>query len=131
MTIRDTYIQYRTNPDNDVNSLSHFCTRHGFVLEEVRTALTNDPLLEKDILDARRQKYAQRMQKIDDALFKSAERGDTRAADLLYRRFDGWNPKIVEETNNFYSFTDIIKRAAKGMSPKRSMKKRTIPDGEL
>jgi hypothetical protein len=60
------------------------------------------------------------MQNIDEALFRSAEKGDTRAADLLYRRFDGWNPKIVQETNNFYSFADIIKAAAKSTKPKAS-----------
>jgi hypothetical protein len=71
------------------------------------------------------------MQKIDDALFKSAESGDVRAADLLYRRFDGWNPKIVEETNNFYNFADIAKKVAKNTKPTRSVKiTRDIPDGE-
>jgi hypothetical protein len=46
---------------------------------------------------------------LDKALFKAAKCGDTKAADLLYRRFDGWNPKIVEETNNYYNFTDMVK----------------------
>jgi len=109
MTIRDRYIQYRTDPDNDIHSLSHFCTRYGFSLSDVKQTLHGDKQLENDILDARRNKYAKRMQKIDDALFKSAEDGDTKAADLLYRRFDGWNPKIVEQNNNFYNFTDIVK----------------------
>lgn len=129
MTLRETYVQYRTNPDNDVNSLSHFCTRHGYSLDEVNAALSDDKHLEKDILDARRDKYAKRMQKIDDALFKSAEHGDTRAADLLYRRFDNWNPKIVEETNNFYNFADIVKRVSEKRKPTRSVKRELI-DGE-
>ena len=123
--IREAYIQYRTNPDTDKNSLSHFCTRYGFSLSEARSVLTGDKELENDVLLARRAKYATRMQKIDDALFESAEKGDTRAADLLYRRFDGWNPKMVEETNNFYSFTDIIKSAA---TKKATIIKRTLPD---
>jgi hypothetical protein len=56
------------------------------------------------------------MSKIDAALFRAAESGDTKAADLLYRRFDGWNPKIVEETNNYYNFTDMVK----GMRKKKA-----------
>jgi len=108
-TIRDKYVQYRTNPDNDARSFSHFATMCGYTLSEVKDAVAHDKDIEKDILVARRNKYAKRMQKIDDALFKSAEDGDTRAADLLYRRFDGWDPKVVEQTTNFYNFTDIVK----------------------
>ena len=130
-TIRDNYVLYRTNPDNDDNSLSHFCTRYEYSLSEARTALQDDKNLEKRILEARRNMYAKRMQKIDDALFKSAETGDVRAADLLYRRFDGWNPKIVEETNNFYSFAEIAKKAAEKATPRRTIvKRRGIPNGE-
>ena len=123
MTIRDSYIQYSTNPDNDVNSLSHFCTRYGFALDEVKEVLNGDRNLEQDVLDARRAKYADRMKKIDDALFKSAEEGDTKAADLLYRRFDGWNPKIIEETNNFYNFAEIAKRVAQEHEPSGTIRK--------
>ena len=124
--IRDRYIQYRTNPDNDSNSIAHFATSYGYSVPEVKAALANDTGLERDILDARRKKYARRMQKIDDALFRSAETGDTRAADLLYRRFDGWDPKLVEQTNNFYSFTDIVKEIRDGRKPKPP--RRGLPD---
>jgi hypothetical protein len=69
------------------------------------------------------------MAKIDDALFKAAERGDTKAADLLYRRFDGWNPKIVEENNNFYNFAELVKKIAKDTPPqKSSVIIRDLPD---
>ncbi len=129
MSVRERYIQYRTHPDNDKHSLSHFCTRFGFSLSDVRAVLFGDKHLEKDILESRRNKYAARMQKIDDALFDSAEKGDTRAADLLYRRFDGWDPKLISETNNFYNFSDIIKSAAKKLEPVRTIIKRSIPDG--
>jgi hypothetical protein len=124
MSIRDKYVQYRTDPDNDEKSLSHFVTKFGYSLDEAKDALKHDKSLEKDILDARRKKYAKRMQKIDDALFRSAETGDTRAADLLYRRFDGWDPKVVEQTNNFYNFTDIVREvhdANKSVPMKRKL----------
>lgn len=124
-TIRDNYILYRTNPDNDDKSLSHFATGHGYTLDEVKISLRGDKTIDKDILDARRKKYAKRMQKIDNALFKSAETGDTRAADLLYRRFDGWDPKVVEQSNTFYNFTDIVKELN---DQKRPAAKRNLPD---
>lgn len=129
--VRDSYIQYRQDPDNDDNLLSHFCSKYGFDLSAVRKQLVDDKDIENDILVARREMYAKRMKKIDDALFKSAEQGDTRAADLLYRRFDGWNPKIVEETNNFYNFADIAKKVARKYGPTRSVTMvRKESDGE-
>jgi hypothetical protein len=127
-SVRDNYIQYRTDPANDEKALSHFCTKYGHTLDEARGMLSTAKNLEKDILEARRAKYASRMQKIDDALIEAAEGGDTKAADLVYRRFDGWNPKIVEETNNFYNFAEIAKRVAKQEKPTRTVIKRTLPD---
>jgi len=118
-TVREKYIQYRTNPDNDDKHDTHFCTSHGVSLDELREMQHADHKLAKDILHARRDKYSTRMNKIDEALFKAAEQGDCKAADLLYRRFDGWNPKIVEETNNYYNFADMVKGIRKTTIIKR------------
>jgi len=120
-SVRDKYIHYRTNPDNDEKSDAFFCTSHGIGLDELKEMFLHDSKLSRDILHARRDKYATRMNKIDEALFKAAESGDTKAADLLYRRFDGWNPKIVEETNNYYNFADMVKGINKVTHIKREM----------
>jgi len=119
--VRDKYISYKTNPENDDKSDSYFCTLHGLSLDELREMKSTDPTLSRDILKARRENYAKRMNKIDEALFKAAESGDTKAADLLYRRFDSWNPKIVEETNNYYNFADMVKGIQKAKIIKRPM----------
>lgn len=121
-SVRDMYVQYRTNPDNEDKNDSHFCTLHGVSPDELREIKKSDSSLHKDILSARRNHYAQKMTKIDEALFKAAEGGDTKAADLLYRRFDGWNPKIVEETNNYYNFADMVK----GIHKKATIIKRPL-----
>ena len=121
MTIRERYVQYRTNPDNDDKHDSYFCSSNGISLDELRELQHTDDKLARDILHARRDKYATRMNKIDEALFKAAESGDTKAADLLYRRFDGWNPKIVEETNNYYNFADMVKGVQKATIIKRPL----------
>jgi hypothetical protein len=126
-SIRDIYVQYRTNPDNDDKSDSYFCSAYGFALDELRRIIIADKKLRQDILKARREVYDERMAKVDEALFRAAERGDTKAADLLYRRFDGWNPKIVEETNNFYNFTDIVKKLATEASKKQTVILRELP----
>jgi len=121
MTVRDKYIQYRMSPDNDERSDAYFCTTHSVPLDDLRTMQRGDIKLEKDILHARRDTYSKRMAKIDQALFRAAEQGDCKAADLLYRRFDGWNPKIVEETNNYYNFADMVKGVKKAKIIKREL----------
>lgn len=108
-SVRDKYIHYRTNPDNDDKSDAYFCTSNCISLDELNELKSSDKKLNVDILKSRRATYAKHMKNIDAALFKAAEMGDTKAADLIYRRFDGWNPKIVEETNNYYNFTDLVK----------------------
>lgn len=121
MTVRDKYILFRTNPDNDERSDSFFCTQNDVSLDEVNAMKSSDQRLYEDILKGRRAQYAKRMSKIDAALFRAAEGGDTKAADLLYRRFDGWNPKIVEENNHYYNFSDMVKGVKKAQLIKRPM----------
>ena len=108
-TLIDTYILYRTNPDNDGKEDSFFASSFGFSIKEVRKAKRQHPDWAKKVLEARRERYAEQVLGIDKAMFQAAKSGDTKAADLLYRRFDGWNPKIVEQTNNYYNFADIVK----------------------
>ena len=122
-SVRDKYIQYRTNPDNDEKSDAFFCSTNCVSLDEINELKSQDHKIYPDILKARRDKYAKRMAKIDHALFRAAEAGDTKAADLIYRRFDGWDPKMVAETNNYYNFTDMVKglRAKKATIIKRPM----------
>jgi len=120
-TVRDKYIQYKTDPDNDGKADSYFCTMHGISLDELRELKTNDKKLSRDILYARREKYAKRMTKIDEALFTAAESGDTKAAELLYRRFDGWDPKLVQETNNYFNFNELLKAARSAKIIKRPL----------
>lgn len=44
------------------------------------------------IKNKRREKYSRRMVKVDDAMFKAAEKGDVAAAKFLAERFDRWTP---------------------------------------
>ena len=111
--IMDSYVLFRSNPDNDDKADSLFCTHFTISLETLKKLKKQFKKWAKRSLDARREMYAGQMIAVDEALFTAAKRGDTKAADLLYRRFDSWNPKIVEQTNNFYNFTDIVKEARK------------------
>jgi len=118
----ETYILYRTNPDNDDKADSFFASSFGFPIKEIRKAKRLNKEWAKTVLEARRARYAEKIVDVDKALFMAAKAGDTKAADLLYRRFDGWNPKIVEQNNNFYNFSDIVKEL-KGNANNRLRKK--------
>lgn len=105
----ETYMLYKTNPDNDTKNDSFFASTFGFSLKEVRQAKRRRPEWAKEVLELRRAKYAEDIGDIDKALLQAAKCGDTKAADLFYRRFDNWNPRVVEQTNNYYNFAEIVK----------------------
>jgi len=109
MTIIDLYIAFKANPGNDKKDDAFFCSDTGVSLSELRREKKHHRNWAKSALNLRREHYAEKMVEIDKALFIAAKNGDTKAADLLYRRFDGWNPKVVEQTNNFYNFADLVK----------------------
>ena len=108
-SVIDAYILYRANPDNDEKSDTAFVTTHGITVGTLKKAKQEYGKWAKAALEARRERYAEKISKIDSALFKAASNGDIKAADLIYRRFDGWNPRVVEQTNNFYNFADLVK----------------------
>ena len=109
MSLLDAYIRFKANPDNDSKQDTIFCEKYKVLLEVLKRIKRDNPNWRKQALDLRRESYAEQMAQIDKALFEAAICGDTKAADLLYRRFDGWNPKIVEQTNNYYNFADLVK----------------------
>lgn len=61
------------------------------------------------VKDQRRKNYSQATARIDEALIRKAEKGDTRAIDLYYQRFDEWVPtqhRIVTSSDD-----ELLKRA--------------------
>lgn len=108
-TLIEEYVLFRSNPDNDDKKDTIFAQIHGIALAEIKKLKRKNKEWGKKALEIRRDAYAERMTKVDAALFTAALSGDTKAADLLYRRFDGWNPKIVEQTNNYYNFAELVK----------------------
>lgn len=108
-SVIDRYILFRSNPAYDSKQDSYFCTKVNISLDTLDDEKAHNPQWARKVLKARRAAYAEKMIEIDKALFLAAKSGDTKAADLLYRRFDGWNPKITEQTNNFYDFASLVK----------------------
>ena len=124
MDIIKTYIAYKADPDNDGKKDTHFCQDNDISYPEFLKFKKRHPGWAKDALDLRRKSYAGKMTDIDSALFTAAIGGDTKAAELIYRRFDGFNPRVAEVTNNYYNFADLVKDASKEHdTPRRAMQK--------
>jgi hypothetical protein len=47
------------------------------------------------IKEERRKRYASQIIKIDQAMLKKAQKGGDRAAEIMYQRFDGWEPTNI------------------------------------
>ena len=119
------YVEWRSNPDNDNKQDSSFASSQSISAETLTSFLSETKInWREEILTTRRNTYKEHMTKIDDALFKKAKEGDVRAAELLYKRFDGWSPKLVEiNDNRRYTFLDIMKQIDKDGTVKRTRKK--------
>lgn len=120
MDVLKTYIYFKANPENDSKKDTLFCQEHSIVYKDLQGIKKANPDWRKNALDLRRETYAEKMTDVDEALFAAAIGGDTKAADLLYRRFDGWDPKVAAVTNNYYNFADLVKDAANGKSKPRT-----------
>jgi len=122
MDIIDKYIAFKANPGNDKKDDTFFCSDAGVSLTELKKAKREYKTWAKSALNLRREHYAEKMVEIDRALFIAAKNGDTKAAELLYRRFDNWSPKNQEQNiNNFYNFADLVSSLKK--SPKQIIRR--------
>lgn len=127
MDIIRAYIIYKSDPENDSKKDTHFCQEQGIPYPEFLKIKNKNPKWARDALDLRRESYSGKMTDIDAALFTAAIGGDTKAAELIYRRFDGWNPKIIEQTNNYYNFAELVKDAEKNDNNPRTAKQTFTP----
>lgn len=108
----EQYITWKINPENDKSKDSKFSSSNSLSLASFRKILTETKIdYHSRIVDERRAKYKPQMLEIDKAMFKKALEGDVKAATLLYQKYDGWNPKLIEiNDNRKYTFIDIMKR---------------------
>lgn len=85
-----------------------------------RTLYNWDKELDWDwIKDERRKKYSSRIAAVDLAMFKKAKTGDTRAAELVYKRFDQWidTTKVLgDETKTDDELRDMAKAIGEQLS---------------
>lgn len=94
---KETMLEYLSNPANEIPTRVLLATEvlgmahsqrlyDAFTVEELEA-------IEAESLKIRRTKYAPELSKVDNAMLKSASKGDARAAKLCYQRFEGWSEK--------------------------------------
>jgi len=95
--IRPLYIAFLAEPENDDMTDGMFCGQNDVSVDVLRAMKEKDAQIPLEALAMRRAQYASMLKDVDSALFKKAIAGDTKAADLVYRRFENWSPKQADE----------------------------------
>lgn len=72
-------------------------------------------------LERRRKRYALITHQIDDALVKRAGKGDVRAIEIFYQRFDGWVPRSATEQLHSVDEKDVDDELKRLMERKGSL----------
>lgn len=90
------YIAFRADPANDTMTDGMWCGQNGVNIEALKAWKNANPSVMAALLEKRRSRYTEHLSEVDQALIEKAKEGDTRAAELLYRRFENWTPKQAE-----------------------------------
>lgn len=97
-------LEYCGNPDNEYPNREGLAVRvMGYANKSsMYSTFTPDELseLDRQALEIRRKKYAPHLSEIDRALIAQAKTGDHKAAELAYKRFEGWTPTERRITEN-------------------------------
>jgi hypothetical protein len=98
---RQTIIEYLSNPDNPPANRTQlavdvlgFCKQSVLYIHFTPAELAE---IEHEALEIRRKCYAAKLAKVDQGLLNAAIKGGAAEARLAYERFEGWNPKKVQE----------------------------------
>lgn len=97
MTDHIGYLAFRSDPSSDELTDAQWCAQRRIPTSTLIEWKARFPQWAQEALDLRRKRYAEQLSAVDAALLTKAKGGDTRAAELLYRRFENWTPKQADE----------------------------------
>ena len=97
VTLEEVYLKFRKDPVHDDTTDGMWCAQTGIPIDMLTKWKHNNPHWAQEVLNHRRQFYAEHLKEVDAALLEKAKGGDTKAAELLYRRFENWTPKAADE----------------------------------
>ena len=99
---RINILEILANPENLVVSRTKLAEKLEITTTALYNAFTTDELsdLEAEALKLRRGRYGIKLGQVDKALFEKAiEEKDVKAIELIYKRFENWNPTAKIEVN--------------------------------
>ena len=110
-------LEYLANPENEILKRSEWAVNilgispSGLYFHFNANDLTE---IEGEALNRRRARYGLKLGQVDKALFEKAINDqDVKAIELIYKRFENWNPNQKIEINTGDNFNDTLAELAK------------------
>ena len=110
-------LEYLANPENELFSRCAWAEK---ILKIDRSVMyrhfNGDELtaIEGEALNRRRARYGIKLAQVDKALFdKAIGEGDVKAIELIYKKFENWNPNQKIEISTGDSFNETLAELGK------------------
>ena len=112
---RINILEYLANPENTVCSRTKLAEVLGITTTSLYQFFKTDELsaVELEALNMRRGRYALKLAQVDDALIKRAIEGEVKAIELVYKKFENWNPNHKIEVSTSDNMTNALAELAK------------------
>lgn len=113
---RINILEYLANPENTVCSRTKLAEVLGITTTSLYQFFKTEELsaIELEALNMRRGRYSLKLAQVDKSLFEKAiEEKDVKAIELIYKRFENWNPNQKIEISTNESISDTLAELAR------------------
>lgn len=113
---RINILEYLANPENTVCSRTKLAEVLGITTTSLYQFFKTEELsaVELEALNMRRGRYSLKLGQVDKALFEKAiDDKDVKAIELVYKRFENWNPNQKIEISTNESISDTLAELAR------------------
>ena len=113
---RINILEYLANPENIVCSRTKLAEVLGITTTSLYQFFKTEELsaIELEALNMRRGRYSLKLAQVDKALFEKAiEEKSEKAIELIYKRFENWNPNQKIEISTNESMSDTLAELAR------------------
>lgn len=110
-------LEYLANPENPLMTRSNLAKEVlGMSTAALYKFFTTDEMtaIENEALNKRRARYSIKISQVDKALFEKAiDEKDVKAIELVYKKFENWNPNQKIEISTNESMSDTLAELAR------------------
>lgn len=114
---RFNLLEYLANPENPLMTRSNLAKEVlGMSTAALYKFFTTDEMtaIENEALNKRRARYSIKISQVDKALFEKAiDEKDVKAIELVYKKFENWNPNQKIEISTNDCLNDTLAELAK------------------